>query len=39
PALSAILAWFIFGENLSLLQMSGGLVVIIGIYIARRGTR
>jgi drug/metabolite transporter (DMT)-like permease len=39
PALAAIIAWFVFGESLSPLQLSGGLVVILGIYFARRGTR
>jgi drug/metabolite transporter (DMT)-like permease len=39
PALAAIIAWFLFDESLSLLQLSGGLVVIVGIYFARRGTR
>ncbi len=38
PALAAIIAWFVFGESLNLLQLSGGLVVILGIYFARRGT-
>jgi drug/metabolite transporter (DMT)-like permease len=39
PALAAIIAWFLFDESLSFLQLSGGLVVIVGIYFARRGTR
>jgi drug/metabolite transporter (DMT)-like permease len=39
PALAAIIAWFLFDESLSFLQLSGGLVVIAGIYFARRGTR
>ncbi len=39
PALAALIAWFLFDESLSILQLSGGLVVIVGIYFARRGTR
>jgi drug/metabolite transporter (DMT)-like permease len=39
PALAAIIAWFLFDESLSFLQLSGGVVVIAGIYFARRGTR
>ncbi|MBT3992380.1 MAG: DMT family transporter [Rhodospirillaceae bacterium] len=39
PALAAIIAWFLFDESLSPLQLSGGLVVLAGIYFARRGTR
>ena len=39
PVLAAIIAWFLFDESLSFLQLSGGLVVIVGIYFARRGSR
>tara|TARA_B100000315_G_scaffold257085_1_gene304742 strand:+ start:3222 stop:4118 length:897 start_codon:yes stop_codon:yes gene_type:complete len=39
PALAAMIAWYLFDESLSLLQLSGGLVVIVGIYFARKGTK
>jgi len=39
PALATIIAWFLFAESLSLLQLSGGLIVIVGVYFTRRGTR
>lgn len=39
PALATVIAWFLFDESLSPLQLAGGLVVIVGIYFARRGTR
>ena len=38
PALAAIIAWIIFDENLGAMQVMGGLVVILGIYFARRGS-
>ena len=38
PALATIIAWFVFDESVSLWQVLGGLVVIVGIYFARRGT-
>ena len=38
PALAAIIAWVIFGESLSLIQGGGGLIIILGIYFARRGS-
>lgn len=34
PTLSAILAWFVFGENLSLLNWLSFLVILLGIYLA-----
>ena len=37
PALATIIAWIIFDENLGAMQVMGGLVVILGIYFARRG--
>ena len=39
PVLAAIIAWVIFDESLGIMQASGGLVVIIGIYISRQGSR
>lgn len=38
PALAAILAWVYFGEPLSLWQSIGGLAILIGLEISRRGT-
>ncbi len=38
PVIAAILAWLIFNEALSMLQLAGGIIVLIGIYLARRGT-
>lgn len=38
PVLATILAWFIFSEALSLYQVVGGIIVLIGIAFARRGT-
>ncbi len=39
PAVAAVLAWAILGESLSALQGAGGLVVLAGIVLARRGGR
>ncbi len=39
PVLSAIFAWLLLGEILSPRQLSGGLVVLLGIMVARRGSR
>jgi len=39
PVLAAIFAWILFAENLGLVQISGGLVVLSGIYYARKGAR
>ncbi len=39
PACAAVLAWALLGEPLSLWQGSGGLVVLAGIFLARRGSR
>ena len=36
PVISAILAWFLFAESLGPIQIGGGLVVLAGIYLARR---
>ena len=39
PAVAAVLAWALLGEPLSVLQGAGGLVVLAGIALARRGDR
>jgi drug/metabolite transporter (DMT)-like permease len=36
PVCAALLAWVIFSETLNILQISGGLIVLSGIYLARR---
>ena len=38
PVLAALLAWLIFGEALGSLQIIGGCVVLVGIFLARQGT-
>ena len=38
PVMAAIFAWLLLGEALTLLQIAGGLVVLGGIYLARRGS-
>jgi drug/metabolite transporter (DMT)-like permease len=38
PALAALLAWFLFGEPLSLAQGIGGIAILIGLELSRRGT-
>ena len=38
PVLAAIFAWILFREDLGLLQLTGGIVVLIGVYFARRGS-
>jgi drug/metabolite transporter (DMT)-like permease len=38
PVMAAIFAWLLLSEPLVPLQMAGGLVVLAGIYLARRGT-
>ncbi|MFD2249573.1 drug/metabolite transporter (DMT)-like permease [Pseudochelatococcus lubricantis] len=37
PVVAALLAWLILGESLSSMQITGGLIVIAGIWLARRG--
>ena len=37
PVLAAMIAWFLFGEVLHNLQLIGGMIVLIGIYLARKG--
>ncbi len=39
PVAAAILAWIIFGESLGWLQICGGVMVLAGIYLARRANR
>lgn len=39
PVLSAVFAWVLLGEILSPRQLGGGLVVLVGIMVARRGSR
>src|SRR5918996_2804144 len=39
PVMAALFAWALLSESLVLLQMVGGLVVLAGIYLARRGSR
>jgi drug/metabolite transporter (DMT)-like permease len=38
PLLSALFAWLLLGENLTPWQMTGGLIVLTGIFIARRAS-
>ena len=38
PVMAAIFAWSLLGEPLVPLQIAGGLVVLVGIYLARRGS-
>ena len=37
PVLAALLAWVLFGEVLGSLQLFGGMIVLVGIYFAKRG--
>lgn len=39
PAVAALLAWAILGEHLSIWQGIGGLIILIGILLARKGSR
>ena len=39
PVMAALFAWLILSESLVPLQILGGLVVLVGIYLARRGSR
>ncbi|TAK86571.1 MAG: DMT family transporter [Betaproteobacteria bacterium] len=39
PVMAAIFAWVLLAEPLAALQVTGGLVVLLGIYLARRGSR
>ena len=38
PVMAAIFAWFLLAEPLSALQILGGAVVLVGIYLAHRGS-
>jgi drug/metabolite transporter (DMT)-like permease len=38
PALAAIYAWLLLGEPISAIQFAGGAVILVGIYLARRGS-
>ena len=38
PVMAALFAWLLLGEPLGTLQLAGGLVVLAGIYVARRGS-
>jgi drug/metabolite transporter (DMT)-like permease len=38
PVMAAAFAWMLLGEALGPLQVAGGLVVLVGIYLARRGS-
>lgn len=38
PVIAAFFAWVLIGEPLVPLQIAGGLVVLVGIYLARRGS-
>jgi drug/metabolite transporter (DMT)-like permease len=38
PVMAALFAWALLGEGLVALQVLGGLVVLVGIYLARRGS-
>jgi len=38
PVMAALFAWVLLGEALVALQIAGGVVVLIGIYLARRGS-
>ncbi|HEY8265665.1 MAG TPA: DMT family transporter, partial [Steroidobacteraceae bacterium] len=39
PVMAALFAWVLLSEALVPLQIAGGLVVLAGIYLARRGSR
>ncbi|MEM8884818.1 MAG: DMT family transporter [Planctomycetota bacterium] len=39
PALAAVLAWWLFAERPNLQQAMGGLIMLAGILVARRGSR
>jgi drug/metabolite transporter (DMT)-like permease len=38
PVMAAVFAWVLLGEPLVALQVAGGVVVLMGIYLARRGS-
>jgi drug/metabolite transporter (DMT)-like permease len=39
PAIAALLAWVILSEPLGVWQALGGVIVLVGIAVARRGSR
>ncbi|HYD81174.1 MAG TPA: DMT family transporter [Paucimonas sp.] len=39
PLTAAIAAWLLFAERIGPLQMAGGLLLLLGIYLAKRGSR
>jgi drug/metabolite transporter (DMT)-like permease len=39
PVMAALFAWLLLSEPLVALQMAGGLIVLAGIYLARRGSK
>jgi drug/metabolite transporter (DMT)-like permease len=38
PVMAALFAWAVLAEPLAPLQIAGGMVVLLGIYLARRGS-
>ncbi len=38
PVLAAVYAWVLLGEGMGPVQMAGGVVVLLGIYLAKRGS-
>jgi drug/metabolite transporter (DMT)-like permease len=38
PVMAALFAWLLLGEGMVPLQLLGGLIVLAGIYLARRGS-
>jgi drug/metabolite transporter (DMT)-like permease len=38
PVVAALFAWLLLAEPLAALQVAGGMVVLAGIYLARRGS-
>jgi drug/metabolite transporter (DMT)-like permease len=39
PVMAALFAWLLLAEPLVPLQIAGGVIVLVGIYLARRGSR
>ena len=39
PVMAGVFAWVLLGEPLVALQIAGGVVVLVGIYLARRGSQ
>jgi len=39
PVMAAAFAWVLLGEPVVALQVAGGAVVLVGIYLARRGSK